>query len=110
MGNAAQLEPNRKLAARPYTEEDRLDVTAQPYGMNTTVIFITLYAMSLPALEMAQLKFNPGVDATTDQMQVAARNAAEYGWKVSVAVNFIIGIFEVGPARYPDTPHALGNL
>ena len=35
------------LATRLATKENRLDVTAQPYGMNTTVIFITLFAISL---------------------------------------------------------------
>lgn len=83
------------LATRLATKENRLDVTAQPYGMNTTVIFITLYAMSLPALEMAQAKFAPEANADAATMGAAAKKAAEYGWKVSVAVNFIIGLFEV---------------
>lgn len=83
------------LATRLATKENRLDVTAQPYGMNTTVIFITLYAMSLPALEMAQVKFAPAAEADAATMEKQAKLAAEYGWKVSVAVNFIIGLFEV---------------
>jgi AGZA family xanthine/uracil permease-like MFS transporter len=90
------------LATRLATKENRLDVTAQPYGMNTTVIYITLYAMTLPALEAAHDKFMPacewkdGAGTCTEAMIVdAAKKAADYGWKVSVGVNFIIGIFEI---------------
>ena len=41
------------LATRLATKENRLDVTAQPYGMNTTVIYITIYAISFLALQLA---------------------------------------------------------
>ena len=82
------------LATRLATKENRLDVTAQPYGMNTTVIYITLYAMTLPALEAAANMYAPADTASDAEMISAARKAAEYGWKVSVAVNFIIGAFE----------------
>lgn len=92
------------LATRLASKENRLDVTAQPYGMNTTVLYITLYAMTLPALEKGHDDFMPNctLDATaetvacTDAMLTdAAKSAAEYGWKVSVGVNFIIGVFEI---------------
>jgi len=93
------------LATRLATKENRLDVTAQPYGMNTTVIFITIYAMTLPALELAQKKYNIWSGMSPEELAanppsqaeyvIQARKAAEYGWKVSVSVNFIIGLFEV---------------
>ena len=51
--------------------------------------------MSLPALEAAATKFAPDATATDAEMHSAARQAAEYGWKVSVAANFIIGMFEM---------------
>ena len=83
------------LATRLATKENRTNVTAQPYGLNTTVIFIILYGMCLPALEAAADKFAPDATATDAEMHSAARQAAEYGWKVSVAANFIIGVFEM---------------
>jgi len=87
------------LATRLATKENRTDVTAQPYGMNTTVIYIMLYAITLPALERGHDKFIPACHATnscTDgDIQGAARKAAEYGWEVSVTANFIVGLFEV---------------
>jgi xanthine/uracil/vitamin C permease (AzgA family) len=89
------------LATRLATKENRTDVTAQPYGMNTTVIYIMLYAITLPALERGHDKFAPCIDfasrcsATDAEIQSAARKAAEYGWEVSVTANFIVGLFEV---------------
>lgn len=80
------------LATRLATKENRTDVTAQPYGMNTTVIYIALYAMTLPALEQAHDKFMP---AAGGDINAAAKKAAEFGWKVSVATNFIVGMFEI---------------
>lgn len=93
------------LACRLANKEKRTDVTAQPYGMNTTVIFITLYAMTLPALEKAHDKYIPwecnGDDGwsksaeCTKKYDDGAYDAAFYGWKVSVGVNFLVGLFEV---------------
>ena len=89
------------LATRLATKENRTDVTAQPYGMNTTVIYIMLYAITLPALERGHDKFAPCISygdrctATDAEIQSAARKAAEYGWEVSVTANFIVGLFEV---------------
>jgi len=80
------------LATRLATKENRLDVTAQPYGMNTTVIFITLFAISLPGLFAGLNKY--GAESGTDPAG-AGRKVAEYGWKVSVGVNFIIGFMEI---------------
>ena len=89
------------LATRLATKENRTDVTAQPYGMNTTVIYIMLYAITLPALETGHDKFAPCIDfasrcsATDAEIQSGARKAAEYAWEVSVTANFIVGLFEV---------------
>ena len=88
------------LATRLATKENRTDVTAQPYGMNTTVIYIMLYAITLPALAKGHDDFAPYycVDdeggCSADVIQAAAKKAAIYGWEVSVTANFIVGMFE----------------
>ena len=83
------------LATRLATKENRLDVTAQPYGLNTTVIYITIYAISLPALNAGVTKYNPGDSASDADSIAMGKKAAEYGWKVSVAANFVIGFMEI---------------
>ena len=83
------------LATRLATKENRLDVTAQPYGLNTTVIYITVYAISLPALNAGVTKYNPGDSASDADSIAMGKKAAEYGWKVSVAANFVIGFMEI---------------
>ena len=80
------------MAGRLAAKEDRLDVTAQPYGMNTTGIFITLYTVSLGALFDGLFKYIPD---GPDGIDAAAQNAAMYAWKVSVTGNFIMGLFEM---------------
>jgi len=75
------------------SKEKRNDVCAQPYGMNTTVIYITLYAIQLEALFTGGYKYiGQAVDGDVDG---AALAAAEYAWKVGVSANFIIGLFEM---------------
>ena len=83
------------LATRLAAKENRLDVTAQPYGMNTTVIYITLFAISLPGLQAGVKKFDPGASASDAVAVEMGKKAAEYGWKVSVGANFIIGMMEI---------------
>jgi xanthine/uracil/vitamin C permease (AzgA family) len=83
------------LATRLASKENRLDVCAQPYGMNTTVIYITLFAISLPGLGAGVAKFKPDATASPDAQIEAGKKVAEYGWKVSVAANFIIGMMEI---------------
>eukprot|EP00438_Fugacium_kawagutii_P017103 Skav204593 [mRNA] locus=scaffold672:173093:183000:- [translate_table: standard] len=75
-------------------KENRTDVTAQPYGINTTGAFITLFAIQLEALFTGAFMFLPDTTATQQEVQQAAANAADYAWKVSVACNFLLGIFE----------------
>lgn len=75
-------------------KENRTDVTAQPYGINTTGIYITLFAIQLEALFTGAFMFLPEATATEQEVQQAAANAADHAWKVSVACNFLLGIFE----------------
>lgn len=75
-------------------KEGRTDVTAQPYGINTTGVYITLYAIQLQALFAGASKFFPSDPTDTAAVEAAAYNAADHAWKISVACNFILGIFE----------------
>ena len=72
------------LATRLATKENRLDVTAQPYGMNTTVIYITIYAISLPALQAGFPSTTPALARRMRTPSPCGKKAAEFGWKVSV--------------------------
>ena len=94
------------MAGRLAHKEKRDDVTAQPYGINTTGAFITLGAINLEALlscvggadeingvmvgtnkyARAALAGNPGE---------AGREAAEKAFAMAVAANFITGLFEI---------------
>ena len=94
------------MAGRLAHKEKRDDVTAQPYGINTTGAFITLGAINLEALlscvggadeingvmvgtnkyARAALGGNPGE---------AGREAAEKAFAMAVAANFITGLFEI---------------
>ena len=62
-------------------------VTAQPYGMNTTVIYIMLYRHHFAGSGKGHDKFAPCISygdrctATDAEIQSAARKAAEYGLK-----------------------------
>jgi len=76
-------------------KENRTDVTAQPYGINTTGVYITLYAIQLEALISAGFMFMPDPLASAAEIEQAAANAADHAWKVSVAANFLLGVFEM---------------
>ena len=86
------------MAGRLAYKENRDDVTAQPYGINTTSAYITLGAINLEALfsclfddknlaKMAKL----GDDKPTE----AGKDAANKAFAIAVAANFITGIFEI---------------
>jgi len=77
------------------TKECRTDVCAQPYGMNTTGIYITIFAIQLECLFTGGFMNMPAQGATAEQVQAAAAAAADYAWKVSVASNFVMGLFEM---------------
>jgi xanthine/uracil/vitamin C permease (AzgA family) len=125
-------------AGRLGAKEKRNDVTAQPYGMNTTGIYITLFAVTLTALFIGGSKYMDealgtatmstqngckveGNAAVMTESQVktfaagdvegAAKKAVDYAWKVSVAANFCMGLFEmlgafIGEAIRKITPTA----
>ena len=83
------------MAGRLAYKENRDDVTAQPYGINTTGAFITLGAINLSAL------FSTVFDAKNlDKMfggkpTEAGKDAADKAFAIAVAANFITGIFEI---------------
>lgn len=74
-------------------KEGRTDVCAQPYGFNTTGIFITIFAVNLTALFLGVDKYIG--DAFAGDVDGAAKNICEYAWKLSVSANFLMGIFEI---------------
>ncbi|CAK9073417.1 unnamed protein product [Durusdinium trenchii] len=77
------------------SKEGRNDVTAQPYGINTTGVYITLFAIQLEALISAGFMFQPAAEADSDAIRAAAVSAADHAWKISVACNFVLGLFEM---------------
>ena len=81
-------------AGRLGNKEGRTDVTAQPYGIATTGIYITLFAIQLPALLAGAEMYKPSDPLDAAEVQRAAYGAAEYAWKVSVTCNFLLGICE----------------
>jgi len=74
------------MAAKLATKENRLDVTALPYGVNTPAGFLTVFMVMLPICFKYSPKF--GGQLSPD----------EFAWKAmtgACAANFIGGIFEV---------------
>lgn len=88
-GNAFYAWQCGRLGAK----EGRTDVTAQPYGMNTTGIYITLFAINLTALFAGGGKYID--EAIAGNKEEAAKKAVEFAWQVSVAANFCMGLFEI---------------
>lgn len=74
-------------------KENRNDVCAQPYGFNTTGIYITIFAVNLTALFAGVDKYIG--DAFAGDIEGAAKNVVDYAWKVSVSANFCLGLFEI---------------
>ena len=58
-------------------------------------VYITLYAINLEALISAGFIYLPGPLASDADIRQAAIDAADHAWKVSVAANFLLGIFEM---------------
>ena len=95
------------MAGRLAHKEKRDDVTAQPYGINTTGAFITLGAINLEALLSCvggTVEIGGGVMVGTNKYARAAlagnpgeagREAAEKAFAMAVAANFITGLFEI---------------
>eukprot|EP00746_Dinoflagellata_sp_MGD_P159436 gnl/MRDRNA2_/MRDRNA2_86702_c0_seq2.p1 gnl/MRDRNA2_/MRDRNA2_86702_c0~~gnl/MRDRNA2_/MRDRNA2_86702_c0_seq2.p1 ORF type:complete len:661 (-),score=129.20 gnl/MRDRNA2_/MRDRNA2_86702_c0_seq2:260-2161(-) len=76
-------------------KENRTDVTAQPYGFNTTGIYITIFAVNLTALFLGVDKYIGDAFKGEKEMQEAAVNVVDYAWKLSVAANMCLGLFEI---------------
>ena len=95
------------MAGRLAHKEKRDDVTAQPYGINTTGAFITLGAINLEALLSCvggTVEIGGGVMVGTNKYARAAlagnpgeagREAADKAFAMAVAANFITGLFEI---------------
>ena len=85
------------MAGRLAHKENRDDVTAQPYGINTTGAFITLGAINLEAL-IAQVYNKKNLEKIfTDNPspKEAGANAADKAFAIAVAANFVTGLFEI---------------
>lgn len=82
------------MCGRLGAKENRTDVTAQPYGMNTTGIFITLFAVNLTALFDGGYKYCFDVLDGAD-FDKSVEKSVDYAWKVGVSANFLTGIFEI---------------
>jgi len=103
-GNAFYSWQCGRLAAK----EGRTDVTAQPYGVNTTGIYICTFAVQLECLFWGAFKF---AEEANGDLDGAAYKAADFAWKVSVSSNFLMGLFEmlgafIGEAIRKVTPTA----
>lgn len=84
------------MAGRLAYKENRSDVTAQPYGINTTGAFITLGAINLQALlNEVNKETNINKGAVDGDWRKAGRDAAENAWKVAVTSCFVTGCMEV---------------
>ncbi|KAJ1444321.1 hypothetical protein M885DRAFT_553254, partial [Pelagophyceae sp. CCMP2097] len=82
------------MAGRLARKEGRLDVTAQPYGINTTGAFITLGAVNLTALFSElykQQNLDKGFGGDWDG---AGLDVADNAFKLAVSVNFLTGVME----------------
>jgi xanthine/uracil/vitamin C permease (AzgA family) len=83
------------MAGRLAHKENRDDVTAQPYGINTTGAFITLGAINLEAL-IAQVYNAKNLDKMFGgNPKEAGANAADKAFAIAVAANFVTGLFEI---------------
>jgi len=73
------------MAAKLAAAEDRMDVTALPYGINTPAGFLVVFMVMLPIL----FDYNPSSGLHTPS------EFADYAFKGACAANFLGGIFEV---------------
>lgn len=82
------------MAGRLAYKEKRSDVTAQPYGLNTTGAFITLGAVNLTALFAEVYKEKNLEKGANGDWTGAGNDAAENAWKIAVSANFLTGVME----------------
>ena len=83
------------MAAKLATFENRQDVTALPYGINTPAGFITCWNVMLP-IGTALLAANPSMGA--DDFAIKT-------WQIACACNFVGGLFEIAGSVYDVRPH-----
>ena len=84
------------MAGRLAYKENRDDVTAQPYGINTTGAYITLGAINLEALFSCVFdEKNLDKVFVDNKPTEAGKDAANKAFAIAVAANFITGIFEI---------------
>ena len=79
------------MAAKLAAKEDRMDVTALPYGINTPAGFITVFAVMLPVAFKYSPAILPGLGLTPP-------TPADFAWSCFTAAcsaNFCGGIFEI---------------
>lgn len=60
---------------------------------------LEVYTMFFQALISAGFMFQPAAEADSDAIRAAAVSAADHAWKISVACNFVLGLFEQLGAR-----------
>mmetsp|Transcript_11440 Transcript_11440/g.17062 ORF Transcript_11440/g.17062 Transcript_11440/m.17062 type:complete len:576 (+) Transcript_11440:424-2151(+) len=84
------------MAGRLAYKENRDDVTAQPYGINTTGAFITLGAINLTALFNELYKEKNLDKGFGGDWRGAGQDVAENAWEIAVTATFITGLMEVG--------------
>ena len=73
------------MAMKLAGKEDRKDVTALPYGINTPAGFLTVFMVMLPIL----FYYNPA------NMEISPEELADRSFKGGCAANFLGGLFEV---------------
>ena len=83
------------MAGRLAYKEKRTDVTAQPYGINTSGAFITLGAINLTALLTEVNKAKNTEKGENGDWRGAGQDVAENAWKIAVTSTFITGLMEV---------------
>ena len=73
------------MAMKLAGKEDRMDVTALPYGINTPAGFLTVFMIQLSIM----FAFNPRA------IDISPADFADKSWKGACAANFVGGLFEV---------------
>lgn len=79
------------MAAKLAAKENRTDVTALPYGINTPAGFVTVFAVMLPVA----FTYSPKI---LTSLGVTPPNEQDYAWNcfsAACAANFLGGVFEV---------------
>jgi len=89
------------MAGRLAYKENRDDVTAQPYGINTTGAFITLGAVNLTALFTELFKDKNLNKGFRGDWREAGQDVAENAYQIAVGANFYTGLMEIAGCLAP---------